>query len=186
MQGSEARSIEAPPSARRSSAQAGAVAGSNRTRLPLSAFSAPSSSAGSCRRTSRPRCALVSAGTLRPSTNRSTVASWWMIAKDSGSGVKSTSLPRILSSQPIESGADRKAASLFLAVSSLAIRARLSAAERPAKPSGCGTTGVSGAAGRALHTASSGLVSTAINSAPAWAQASLSWATWSGVCSQGS
>jgi len=65
-------------------------------------------------------------------------------------------------------------------------RAILAAAVSPQSRALCRTSAASGGAGRSSQIESIGLVSTAINSPPAFAQACESRATASGVCSQGS
>src|ERR1700722_13014071 len=69
---------------------------------------------------------------------------------------------------------------------SASIRFSLLASSSPENCWPCNVTGASGKAGRSVHTASTGLVSTATSSAPALAQAELSLSAAAVVCSQGS
>jgi hypothetical protein len=85
--------------------------------------------------------------------------------------VRGTSPPRTFSSQAIESGAVISATSAPRAFMSAAMRRRLDSLLSPAKASGCGSTGASGAGGRSSHTASTGLESTGTKVPPALLQA---------------
>src|ERR1700694_5201356 len=66
------------------------------------------------------------------------------------------------------------------------IRFSLSSSASPENCLPCTVTGASGGAGRSVHTASRGLLSTATSSAPALAQAAVSRSAAAEVCSQGS
>src|SRR5271168_4038306 len=81
---------------------------------------------------------------------------------------------------------DSTSASALSFVISASIRFSLSASGSPENVWPCRLTGASGSAGRSLQTASTGLVSTATSSAPALAQAELSFSAAAVVCSQGS
>ncbi len=104
-----------------------------------------------------------------------------------GRGERMTSPPRTLNSQAIEAGAVITAASAPACARLSPTRWRLSAEASPANSSGCGTTAAAGCAGRSAPQArSSGLSSTGLSRAPAFAAAALRRSSASGLCSFGS
>ena len=163
--------MRAPASSSRSKIHEAAVAGSTWTGAPeaASASSAGPSRSGASIATPLPRWRSSPGASLRRSMNSVTLPSSRSIANDSGSGVCGTSPPRMLSSQAIDSGLVSTAAAAPSSASARPSRVRFAAALSPAKRSGCGTTGASGAGGRPGQIRSIGLA-TGLRLAPARAR----------------
>ena len=159
MHGSRPRTMAALPSAR--AIANAAVSASSRTFFLAvrSAFSRAGKSFGRHAGARRgARCAAASASILRASMNSSALPLAGTIANASVTGLCATSVPRMLSSQQIESGSVSTAASWPSSFSRFWRSASFSSAGVPAYFSGCTMTVPAGTAGRSLpHALSSGL-----------------------------